>query len=92
MHALHPLYLALRGLTHDMPQQLQEQIDSATQALTGADVDYDGTMAAKMMIARSLFDSEGAALLQVLSCPRLRPSSLQLPLYSQNAVSACRRD
>lgn len=64
VHALHPLYLALRGLTDDMPQQLQDQIDSATQALTSAEVDYDGTMAAKMMIARSLFDSRGAALLQ----------------------------
>lgn len=64
VHALHPIYLALRGLTDSMPQCLQDQIDNASQALTSADVDYDGTMAAKMMIARSLFDIEGPALLQ----------------------------
>lgn len=50
-----------------MPEDLQQQIDSAAKALTAADVDYDATMAAKTLIARSLFDRSGAALLQVCS-------------------------
>lgn len=45
--------------------RLQEQIQSAKDKLAQADVDYEGTMAAKLMIARLLFDREGAALLQV---------------------------
>jgi hypothetical protein len=46
---------------------LQEQIQAAKDKLAQADVDYEGTMAAKLMIARLLFDREGAALLQVCS-------------------------
>jgi hypothetical protein len=46
---------------------LQEQIQAAKDKLAQADVDYEGTMAAKLMIARLLFDREGAALLQVSS-------------------------
>lgn len=65
VHALHPLYLSLHALSDDMPEDLQQQIDSAAKALTAADVDYDATMAAKILIARSLFDRSGAALLQV---------------------------
>mmetsp|Transcript_13105 Transcript_13105/g.39668 ORF Transcript_13105/g.39668 Transcript_13105/m.39668 type:complete len:1026 (-) Transcript_13105:2008-5085(-) len=64
VHALHPLYLSLHALSDDMPEDLQQQIDSAAKALTAADVDYDATMAAKILIARSLFDRSGAALLQ----------------------------
>ena len=39
--------------------------NTAKDKLAQADVDYEGTMAAKLMIARLLFDREGAALLQV---------------------------
>lgn len=46
----------------------QEQINAAQGALAQADVDYEGTMAAKLLIARLLFDREGAALLQVVHC------------------------
>lgn len=57
-------------LLHETPSKppktlLQAQVESAKEALALADVDYDGTMAAKMLIARQLFDREGAALLQV---------------------------
>lgn len=46
----------------------QEQIRAAKEALAQADVDYEGTMAAKLLIARLLFDREGSALLQVHNC------------------------
>lgn len=58
-----------QGTSNSLAPRLQERIQSAKDKLAQADVDYEGTMAAKLMIARLLFDREGAALLQVCSRP-----------------------
>ena len=51
---------------------------SATSRSRGLqDVDYDGTMAAKLRIARQLFEIEGDALLQVC-CRQHTPISLPM--------------
>ncbi len=65
MHALHPLYLSLDALAPDMPERLAARVADARAALDQPAVDYEGTMAAKLGIARALFDCRGAGELEV---------------------------
>lgn len=65
VHALHPLYLSLDALADDMPSDLRDRIAEARSALDQPAVEYEGTMAAKMDIARALFDRQGASQLEV---------------------------
>ena len=48
-----------------MPPHIQTKIEKARKDLDLKDVDYEGTMAAKLAIARQLFDAQGHADLQV---------------------------
>lgn len=60
--ALHPLYLRLQALADDMPEDIAADIEAARRALDLEDgVDYEGTMEAKMRIARAVFDRRGQA-------------------------------
>lgn len=65
MHALHPLYLSLDALAHDMPGDLQGRITEARAALDQPAVEYEGAVAAKVGIARALFDRQGASQTEV---------------------------
>ena len=67
MFALHPLYLRLDALADKMPQDLQDRINAARLDLNGSAVDYEKTMAAKLAIARSVFDRFGDGDIQVLN-------------------------
>ena len=50
-----------------MPAHLEARIRKAQRDLDLPEVDYDGTMAAKLGIARELFDRQGREDLQVVS-------------------------
>ena len=70
--ALHPLYLSLPALLQGSPpgaavsafaadiESARATLDGARHNGTHADVDYEGTMAAKLGIARRIFDALGA--------------------------------
>lgn len=67
--ALHPLYLSLRQLRHHLPDDITADIDSARMHLAGKQVDYEATMAAKLRIARVVFNRYGA---ETLSLPAFK--------------------
>jgi len=80
VHALHPLYLSLDALAPDMPERLAARVAEARAALDQPAVDYEGTMAAKLGIARALFDCRGAGELEVcwvLGRPASREAALR---------------
>lgn len=56
--ALHPLYLRLQCLSKKLPQSIKEEIQIAKEKLNLEDVDYDATMAAKLSIAKKVFQLE----------------------------------
>ncbi|MEW5319247.1 MAG: hypothetical protein WDW38_010411 [Sanguina aurantia] len=56
VHALHPLYLSLAGLRRSMPADLASEIEEARIRLSGSQVDYEATMAAKLCLAKKVFD------------------------------------
>lgn len=53
--ALHPLYLRLQALSQKIPKDIKQEIEKARECLNLKDVDYDGTMAAKLAIAKKVF-------------------------------------
>lgn len=62
--ALHPMYLCLSQLASPLPEGVAEEIEGARVALDQPDVDYEGTMKAKLSIARQVFDSVGQETMQ----------------------------
>eukprot|EP00897_Mesotaenium_endlicherianum_P007076 jgi/Mesen1/6397/ME000329S05559 len=63
--ALHPLYLRLQALSKSIPEDIQEKIDTCRAKLNEEPaVDYDGTMQAKLSIAKELFVLEKDDFLQ----------------------------
>ncbi|KAL6774611.1 DPE2 [Auxenochlorella protothecoides x Auxenochlorella symbiontica] len=64
--ALHPLYLCLDRLPGADASAIQEEVAEARRRLNLPDMDYEQTLAAKLAIARKLFD---AAFPQLLSDP-----------------------
>lgn len=50
-----------------MPEDLAARIAEARTALDEPALEYEGTMAAKLSIARALFDRRGASELEVSS-------------------------
>lgn len=66
MFALHPLYLSLKSLSKNLSGEVLERIRTARADLEPLEaVDYDGTLKAKLAIARLVFDEEGERALQV---------------------------
>ena len=65
MFALHPLYLSLDALSDSAPPEITQEIQTARRELDLQDVDYDGSMAVKMRIAKELFQLDGDSLMQV---------------------------
>ena len=55
------------ALADDMPEDLAARIAEARTALDEPAVEYEGTMAAKLSIARALFDRRGASEMEVSS-------------------------
>ncbi|KAH9299660.1 hypothetical protein KI387_031342, partial [Taxus chinensis] len=53
--ALHPLYLRVQALSQKIPEEIKQEIEKAREFLNLKDVDYDGTMAAKLAIAKKIF-------------------------------------
>uniref|UniRef100_A0A0D6QV62 4-alpha-glucanotransferase n=1 Tax=Araucaria cunninghamii TaxID=56994 RepID=A0A0D6QV62_ARACU len=56
--ALHPLYLRVQALSQKMPEEIKQEIEKTRESLNLKDVDYDGTMAAKLAITKKVFDLE----------------------------------
>lgn len=56
--ALHPLYLRVQALFENMPEDVKNEIRSAKERLDGKDVDYEATLAAKLSIAKKIFNKE----------------------------------
>ncbi|XP_058079209.1 4-alpha-glucanotransferase DPE2 [Magnolia sinica] len=61
--ALHPLYLRVQALSENMPEDIKQEILKEKERLDGKDVDYEATMAAKLSIAKKIFDIEKDAIL-----------------------------
>ncbi|MED6204778.1 4-alpha-glucanotransferase dpe2 [Stylosanthes scabra] len=61
--ALHPLYLRVQALSKNIPKEIKEEIEKAKQQLDLKDVDYEATMAAKLSIAKKIFNLEKDAIL-----------------------------
>ncbi|KAJ3683783.1 hypothetical protein LUZ60_014010 [Juncus effusus] len=62
--ALHPLYLRVQALSNDIPDEIKEEILKEKENLNKKDVDYEATMAAKLSIARKIFDLEKDKILK----------------------------
>ncbi|CAM6114987.1 unnamed protein product [Calypogeia fissa] len=56
--ALHPLYLRLQNLSKKLPEYIKEEISKARRKLDLKEVDYEGTLAAKLSIAKKVFRLE----------------------------------
>ncbi|XP_072996367.1 4-alpha-glucanotransferase DPE2 [Typha latifolia] len=56
--ALHPLYLRVRALSENIPEDIKQEILRAKELLDKKDVDYEATMATKLSIARKIFNLE----------------------------------
>uniref|UniRef100_A0A2P2MKU7 4-alpha-glucanotransferase n=1 Tax=Rhizophora mucronata TaxID=61149 RepID=A0A2P2MKU7_RHIMU len=56
--ALHPLYLRVQALSENLPEDIKKEIQEAKEQLDGKDVDYETTMAAKLAIAKKIFERE----------------------------------
>ncbi|XP_052172556.1 4-alpha-glucanotransferase DPE2 isoform X8 [Diospyros lotus] len=61
--ALHPLYLRVQALSKSIPEEIKQEIQRAKEQLDRKDVDYEATMAAKLSIARRVFDLEKDTIL-----------------------------
>lgn len=61
--ALHPLYLRVQALSENIPEEIKQEISEAKERLDGKDVDYDGTMAIKLSIAKKIFALERDTIL-----------------------------
>ncbi|CAL9106060.1 unnamed protein product [Musa acuminata var. zebrina] len=61
--ALHPLYLRVQALSENIPEDIKEEILRAKEQLDKKDVDYEATMAAKLSIAKKLFNLEKSKIL-----------------------------
>ncbi|KAL5707700.1 4-alpha-glucanotransferase [Ranunculus cassubicifolius] len=53
--ALHPLYLRVQALSKSIPDEIKQEISEAKEQLDGSVVDYEGTMARKLSIAKKIF-------------------------------------
>lgn len=73
--ALHPLYLRVQALSQNIPEDIQKEILEEKERLDGKDVDYEGTMAAKLSIAKKIFNLEKDKILT---------SSSFLKFFSEN--------
>ena len=68
--ALHPLYLSLRALAPSgCPPETTKKIEEARARLNLPDVDYEGALAAKLEIAREIFEHRGRQELEVRGRP-----------------------
>ena len=69
--ALHPLYLSLRALAPDgsMPAETARKVEEARARLDLPEVDYEGALAAKLEIAREVFEQRGRRELEVCRDP-----------------------
>lgn len=56
--ALHPLYLRVQALSEKIPEDLKQDILMEKERLDRKDVDYEATMAAKLAIAKKIFNLE----------------------------------
>ncbi|KAH0468674.1 hypothetical protein IEQ34_001906 [Dendrobium chrysotoxum] len=56
--ALHPLYLRVQALSEKIPLDLKKEILLEKERLDRKDVDYEATMAAKLAIAKKIFNLE----------------------------------
>ncbi|KAK8952968.1 4-alpha-glucanotransferase DPE2 [Platanthera guangdongensis] len=56
--ALHPLYLRVQLLSENIPDNLKQEILMEKKHLDKKDVDYEATMAAKLAIAKKIFNME----------------------------------
>lgn len=56
--ALHPLYLRVQALSENIPDNLKQEILMEKKRLDKKDVDYEATMAAKLAIAKKIFNME----------------------------------
>lgn len=68
--------------TDAMPLALDAKIQKARSDLDLKDVDYEGTMKAKLSIARLLFDQQGHKDLKVSSCLLRHALSSHLHVHS----------
>ncbi|PKU64882.1 4-alpha-glucanotransferase DPE2 [Dendrobium catenatum] len=56
--ALHPLYLRVQALSEKIPLDLKKEILLEKERLDRKDVDYEATLAAKLAIAKKIFNLE----------------------------------
>ncbi|KAJ4828347.1 4-alpha-glucanotransferase dpe2 [Turnera subulata] len=56
--ALHPLYLRVQALSGNIPEDIQKEIQAAKRQLDKKDVDYEASLAAKLSIAKKIFELE----------------------------------
>lgn len=93
MFALHPLYLSLTALAPSggMPGDLAKKIAEARTRLDAPAVDYEGTLAAKLAIARELFDRQGRQELEVgvSHCAALLLCRSSMPQRKAQSVCVC---
>lgn len=73
--ALHPLYLRVQALSANIPEDIEKEILREKERLNGKNVDYEATMAAKLSIAKKIFNSEKDNILN---------SSAFLKFFSEN--------
>ena len=57
--ALHPIYVCLEKLSNSLPKNIMDLILKARKSLNLAEIDYEGTMNAKLSISRKIFDLYG---------------------------------
>ncbi|XP_024395916.1 4-alpha-glucanotransferase DPE2 [Physcomitrium patens] len=56
--ALHPLYLRLQALSNKLPNDIKEDIENYRKQLDMKEVDYEATLAAKLSIAKRVYNLE----------------------------------
>ncbi|XP_008796184.1 4-alpha-glucanotransferase DPE2 isoform X2 [Phoenix dactylifera] len=56
--ALHPLYLRVQALSENIPEEIKQEISREKEKLNQKNVDYEATMAAKLSIAKKVFNLE----------------------------------
>lgn len=59
----------------EIPKDVKEKITAARRELDLPTVDYEATLAAKLSIARELFDRKDHELLKVATCQPVNESS-----------------
>ncbi|GMH29429.1 hypothetical protein Nepgr_031272 [Nepenthes gracilis] len=62
--ALHPLYLRIQALSRNIPDEIKQEILKEKERLNFKDVDYEATMAAKLSIAKKIFNLEKDLILE----------------------------